>query len=96
MSYPEKKIGYIRPVHVHLKTDKLDYLRSPSYQKKQFCSLASRKLLAALGSGILTCSLFKSALSLHGYSLLPFEAYNFPTGQMQHVLDTDLFPKKAF
>ena len=32
MLYSFKKFGFIRPVHVHLKTDKLDYLQSPSQQ----------------------------------------------------------------
>ena len=31
MSYPKHFYGFILPVHVHLKTDKLDYLGSPSF-----------------------------------------------------------------
>ena len=54
------------PVHLDWKSDKLDYLRSPSQQKKNFIFLASKKLLAPLRSGIGTCSVF-----CHSFSVSP-------------------------
>ena len=52
------------PVHLDQISDKLDYLSCPSGQFFFFIFLASDKLLAALGSGIGTCSFFFHSLSL--------------------------------
>ena len=49
MLYLKKKFRFIWPVHVHLKTDKLDYLRWPmTDQKKNYNVLALENILVAL------------------------------------------------
>ena len=48
MLYPPKKIRFIRPVHVYLKTDKLDYLRCPMTDQFFFNVLALENILVAL------------------------------------------------
>ena len=49
MLYPKKKIRFIRPVHVLLKTDKLEYLRwTMTNQKFFFNVLALKNILVAL------------------------------------------------
>ena len=49
MLYPKKIFRFIQPVHVHLKTDKLDYLQWPmTDQKKNFNVLALENILVAL------------------------------------------------
>ena len=60
----QKKFQISRPVHVFFKTDKLDYLGSP--KTKLFLKVfpSSFKVLAALESGIATCSVF-----LHSFLL---------------------------
>ena len=59
----QKKI--LGPVHLHPKTDKWDYLRSPIMKKKKsFFVLTSGKFLEALGSGIGTGSIFCLSFSL--------------------------------
>ena len=57
-----KKI--LGPVHLHPKTDKWDYLRSPIMKKKSFLGLTSGKFLEALGSGVGTGSIFCLSFSL--------------------------------
>jgi hypothetical protein len=54
----QKYFQISRPVHVIFKMDKLDYLPSPKtkFFLKVFSSLDN--VLAALGSGIGTCSVF--------------------------------------
>ena len=54
---------FLGPVHLHPKTDKWDYLRSPIMKKKSFLVLTSGKLLEALGSGSGTGSI--SAFLFH-------------------------------
>ena len=48
MLYPPKNFRFIRPVHVHLKTDKLDYLGWPMTDQFFFNVLALENILAAL------------------------------------------------
>jgi hypothetical protein len=55
---------FLGPVHLHPKTDKWDYLRSPIMKKKMFLVLTSGKFLEALGSGIGTGSIFCLSFSL--------------------------------
>merc|ERR1712051_520741 len=55
---------FLGPVHLHSKTDKWDYLRSPIMKKKYFLVLTSGKFLEALGSGIGTGSIFCLSFSL--------------------------------
>ena len=55
---------FLGPVHLHPKTDKWDYLRSPIMKKKSFLVLTSGKLLEALGSEIGTGSIFCLSFSL--------------------------------
>ena len=57
-----KKI--LGPVHLHPKTDKWDYLRSPIMKKKSFLVLTSGNFLEALGSRIGTGSIFCLSFSL--------------------------------
>jgi hypothetical protein len=48
MLCPRKNFRFIRPVHVHLKTDKLDYLRWPKTDQFFFNVLALENILVAL------------------------------------------------
>ena len=74
MLYPQKNFRFIRPVHVHLKTDKLDYLGSPS--QRFFFSFFSYK--TALGSGIGTSSVFCLSFSFSNsvFGLPKLEIHN--------------------
>ena len=56
--------NFLGPVHLHPKTDKWDYLRSPIIKKKSFLVLTSGKFLEGLGSGIETCSVFCYSFTL--------------------------------
>ena len=58
----QKKI--LGPVHLHPKTNKWDYLRSPIMKKKLFLVLTLGKFLESLGSGIGTGSIFCLSFSL--------------------------------
>ena len=60
---PCSKLKKSRPVHVILKTDKWDYLGGQMKNVFFITFLPSGKVLAALGSGIRTCSFF-----LHSFS----------------------------
>ena len=48
MLYPQIFFRFIRPVHVHLKTDKWDYLRWPMTDQKKINVLALENILVAL------------------------------------------------
>ena len=50
--------NFLGPVHLHPKTDKWDYLRSPSIEFFLFLVLTAEKFLEALGSGSGTGSIF--------------------------------------
>ena len=57
-------LTFLGPVHLHSKTNKWDYLLSPIMKKKMFLVLTSGKFLEALGSGIVTGSIFCLSFSL--------------------------------